>query len=269
MNTVKYVEKLYGLLELKRKAVGVKIVTTKEEYDRYTGLELTKSIHYCVAVRSAMAGHSIKLTASTSGCPGGNRALGFDKPTDDFYSGVRGKKMGLYRDETVAASVANSVPICSPDTYGLIIKPIELFEESPDVALIMATTRTMMRVFQGYTYNFGLAKDLNISGNQAVCLECTVNPLKNNGINISTLCSGTRYNAAWDDTELMVGIAFEKFCDLVDGIEKTVNPIEPDENKKRIESILKPSNNLEIEVEYGKTYYKNTTKHSRLENNND
>jgi len=248
--------KINGLLELHRKVVGVKLVRSETEYEAYKGIEPTRPMHYCVAVKCAMTGHSIKLTKQTAGCDGGNRALGFIEPPPQFYDGTNGCRMGLYQDTAVAASVAKAVPVCTPDTYGIIIKPLELFEAAPDVVLIATQPRTAMRILQGYTYRFGLAKGMHMSGNRAVCVECTVTPMHTNSINVSMLCSGTRYNANWEDVESIVGIPFGKFPDTVSGIENTVNPIEPDENKKRIEDNLRKANCLEIEVEYGKTYYK-------------
>lgn len=257
MNIQDAVTKIYGLLELDRKVVGIKLVKSKAEYDKYEAIELLRSMHYCVAVKSAMAGHSIKLTKQTAGCDGGNRALGLVQPSLQFFDGTDGCKMGLYKSKMIAANVATSVPICTPDTYGIVVKPLELFEDIPDVVLIVALPRIMMRILQGYTYNFGLAEGMHMSGNRAVCVECTVTPINTNSINVSMLCSGTRYNAAWKDIECMVGISFEKFYGTVQGIENTVNPVESDECKKKIEDNLRHSNNLKIEVEYGKTYYQN------------
>ncbi|MCR3922392.1 MAG: DUF169 domain-containing protein [Firmicutes bacterium] len=257
MNSQDAVIKINGLLELQRKVVGVKIVTTKAEYDAYDALELTKPMHYCVAVKCAMAGHSIKLSKLTAGCSGGNRALGIVEPLPQFFDGSSGCRLGLYKDNVIAAGVAKTVPIYPPNTYGVVVKPLELFEDDPDIVLITAFPRTIMRLLQGYTYSYGLPAGMLMSGNQAVCVECTVTPSVTDSMNVSMLCAGTRYNANWEDADAMVGIPFSKFHGLVKGIECTVNPIEPDERKKRIEDSLEQANLLEIEVEYGKTYYKN------------
>jgi len=252
----KYTDKFYKLLQLKRHVVGIKFFKTRTEYEAFNARELKKSIPYCVAVKSAMSGHCIKLNCLSSGCSGGNRALGLIPATMDYFNGKRGADMGLCVNTNVASSIAQRVPICKPDTFGIAIQPIEKFDVEPDVVLVTTNARNAMRIIQGYTYHFGVSKDLMMSGNQAVCIECTVNPLINEGFNVSMLCSGTRYNAGWHEDELMVGINYKKYSTIVDGIERTVNPVESDDNKARIEQGLKATNNLEIEVEYGKTYYK-------------
>lgn len=202
-----------------------------------------------------MAGKSIKQVEATSGCKGSKRALGLVEPTPQFFNGKHGHSMGLFTSEAVASQVASSIPLYQPGTYGVIIKPVDLFESDPDVVLLVASPRTMMRILQGYTCQFGLPEGMHMSGNQAVCVECTVTPHKNNSINVSMLCSGTRYSARWQDSECMAGIVFSRFIETVRGIEKTVNAVEPDSRKQVIESSLAPSDLLDIQIEYGKTYY--------------
>ena len=213
-------------------------------------------MHYCTAVRSAMRGNSIRLYTATSGCPGGSRALGLTAPTDDFYSGARGRSMGLYKDESTAAAVACSMPPAATEVFGLVIKPMELFERDPDVVIVSADPRTVMRIVQGYTWSYGQPEGMFMTGNQAVCVECTMIPLETGSINVSSLCSGTRYTTGWKDTDLMAGIPFSRFYGTVEGIEGTVNAVEPDHRKREIEACLSETGLLNIEVEYGSTYYK-------------
>ena len=255
MNRKSAVIKINALLELEHKAVGVKIVQ-KQDFAQYEAREMSGRTHYCTAVKCAMRGHSLKLNPKTFGCIGGIRALGLTPPTDEYFSGKRGMSLGLYKDEAVASSVAHSLQRISQPVYGVIIKPLESFEADPDVVLIAAEPRTIMRVVQGYTWNYGIPEGMSMTGNQAVCVECTVTPIKTGSINVSMLCSGTRYTTGWEDNESLIGIPFSRLYGTVEGIEGTVNAVEPDERKRKIETILKESKLLEIEVEYGKTYYK-------------
>lgn len=249
-------DNLDTLLQLTRKVVGIKIVSSEDEYKTYSGIELKKPLSYCVAVKSATKGHAIKLTRKTGGCSGGNRALGLTSCSTEFLTGISGCKLGLYKDEHVAASVAHNEPRLENSTYGIIIKPLELFERDPDIVLIVANTRESMRIIQGYTFINGLNKNLNISGNQAVCVEATVGPLLTQDINISLLCSGTRYKANWNESELITGIPFGRLSQVIDGLKGTVNAVEEDKRKKEIERGLSKTGSLDFEINYGKTYYK-------------
>ncbi len=249
-------ERLHILLDLERGAVGVKLVYGEEEYRQYKGRELARPLSYCVAVKCASCGHSIKMTRKMGGCFGGNRALGLSECNPEFKDGSGGYSLGLYESPRIAARVAGSVPICSSDTYGIIIKPLLEFEKEPDVVLLISNTREAMRILQGYTYTFGLSKGLQMSGNQAVCVEATVTPMFTKELNMSMFCSGTRYKACWKDSEVITGIPIEKAEGVVKGLFGTVNAIELDGRKREIEKGLMKLGDTALEINYGQTYFK-------------
>lgn len=255
MNIKEMVNNLRILLDLDRAIVGVKIVKTIEEYNQYEGSELVSPISYCVAVKSATLGHAIKITSATSGCNGGNRALGFVPSGEEFFSGKSGCRLGLYMDEKVAAQVAHEIENLSPDSYGIIIKPLKNFENIPDVILIVSNTREAMRILQGYTYENGLTKGFKLSGNQAVCVEATSFPIITKELNISMFCAGTRHKAGWGVNELIIGVPIEKTKSLINGLKGTVNAIEYNDRKKEIEEGLKNIDSLDFEIDYSKTYF--------------
>lgn len=256
MNIREIAERLHVLLDLERNAVGVKLVYSEEEYSQYEGRELIRPLSYCVAVKSASCGHSIKMTRKMGGCFGGNRALGLSVCNPEFRDGTGGYSLGLYESPEAAAKVAASVFICPPDTYGIIVKPLLEFEREPDVVLLITNTREAMRILQGYTYTYGLSKGIAMSGNQAVCVEATVTPLFTKELNVSMFCSGTRYKACWKDSEVITGIPAEKAEGVVRGLTGTINAIEMDERKREIEEGLLALGDSDIEIDYGKTYFK-------------
>ena len=254
------VDKLYCLLALDNRLVGVRFVYTKEDYDKYQALECKRPIPYCGAVRAASKGHGIKITKQTAGCAGSNKSIGFAEPPESFFSGEAGKALGLYETQSVAAQVARAVPMMPMGTYGIVVKPLENFEFPPQVVLIICNPREMMRVMQGYTYTYGLASGISFSGNRAVCVESTVTPIVNDTINVSVFCGGTRFRARWNDNDMMVGIPVSKFHGTVNGILQTVNPMELDGRKEEIERGLRHTDNLDVRIVYGKTYFKDWDK---------
>lgn len=255
MNFNKIASNLEILLDLDRELVGVKVVKTIEEYNQYEGKDIVSPISYCVAVKSASLGHAIKITRDTSGCGGGSRSLGFISPDEEFFTGKSGCGLGLYKDEEVAAKVAHEVENLSSDTYGVIIKPLIKFEEKPDVILIVSNTREAMRVLQGYTYENGLTKGFKLSGNQAVCVEATSFPMNTKELNISMFCSGTRHKAHWGTDEVIIGLPIEKAESLVRGLKGTVNAIEYNDRKEKIQEGLKDNDSLDFDIDYSKTYF--------------
>lgn len=265
------IKKAYAIIDTDRKLVGVKLVTTQEEYNSYDIKPLTKPLSYCVAVKSASLGHRIKFNAETSGCGGSSRALGLVKPNSTYYDGTDSFKLGLYKDKELAKQCANQITIVDEEVYGVIVQPIEYFSKAypPDLVIVICNSRECMRIMQGYSFHFGITKNICMSGNQGICSEITSYPLVNNTINISLLCSGTRYLANWDENEVGAGIPFSIFSKVVDGIYKTINPIEMDERKQQIQKKLQEINIDDLSIEYGKTYYTELEKIKRKNRKNE
>ncbi|TCO74445.1 DUF169 domain-containing protein [Marinisporobacter balticus] len=249
------VEKAYAVLDLDRQIVGIKIVKSKSEFEQAQAKELTYPLAYCVAVKHAMKGIAVKMTRKLSGCGGSTRALGLIPPTESFYNGQDGCDLGLYQSPKLAASVARQMKYCPPDTYGVIIKPLEQFDTDPDVVLMVGDSYQIMRVIQGYSYIYGMQPNFNMLGNQAICVECTSYPLRTNQINVSLFCSGTRFLAKWRHTEVAVGIPFEKFEKVIEGVRLTVNAVEMNERKQVIQAKLAKLGYDGSEIRFNHTYY--------------
>jgi uncharacterized protein (DUF169 family) len=251
------IKKAYAIIDTKRKIVGVKLLATEEEYNFYKIEPLKNPLSYCVAVKSASLGHRIKFNAETSGCGGSSRVLGLAKPSSTYYDGTDCFNLGLYKDKELAKQCASQIVVLDRSTYGVVIQPIEYFSESmaPDVVLIICNPRECMRIMQGYSYHYGVTKSISMSGNQGICSELTAYPLKNNTINVSFLCSGTRYLASWEENEAAAGMPFSMFSKVIDGVYQTINPIEMDERKQKIQKNLQEVNINDLSIEYGKTYY--------------
>lgn len=252
-NAIKIIK---NILQTERQAVGIKFLKTKEEYDLEDAIEPVKKFAYCVAVQSATKGHSIKLNCETSGCSGSTRALGLTAPISEYYTGESGYRLGLYKDIELAKNVANNFKIFhKTSNYGVLIKPLEKFDIAPDVVIIIAEPYSIMRVIQGYSYDFGIDNSYNMSGNQGICIECTSYPFIENTLNISFLCSGTRHHAHWSKTEAGVGMPFSVFLKVVDGLCNTLNSVENDENKKLIINNLKNNSEDYSNIMIGTAYY--------------
>ncbi len=257
-------KKAYSLLTLDRQIVGAKFAETREDYEKMEAKKVKARLAYCVMVKGAMSGKSLKLAHDCSGCSGSTRALGFKPPTENFFSGEISNGFGLYNDLTISKSVANSISLCKNNYYGIMVKPLELYEEDdPDVVLIVADSRNAMRVIQGYTYMYATQSNFKMIGNQAICAECTAYPFESGHINISMLCSGTRYLANWKDSEIAIGMPFHQFENTVEGILKTANAVELDSSKIEIQQKLLKEGFSDPDFAYGHTYYTDLEKRNK------
>ncbi|MDR1774743.1 MAG: DUF169 domain-containing protein, partial [Clostridioides sp.] len=128
------------------------------------------------------------------------------------------------------------------------------FRNNPEIVIMVTKPYNIMRITQGYSYHFGMPKEINFIGNQAICLECTARPYVVDDMNISMLCIGTRHRSGWKDEEMAVGIPYSKFEKVVEGIFETVNIMENNKNKKNIAEKFKEYG-YEFEIELNSNYY--------------
>ena len=246
----------YALLTLKRRIAGVKLAYTFEDYEKMEGRAVQAKVAYCVAVKAAMDGRKVKLSGEFSGCNGSSRALGFFAPTEAFTCGELYHGFGLYKDLLTSKQVAGSMTACSRHCYGIMAQPLEQYDnEPPDVVILATDARNAMRFIQGYTYSFGSHPTFKMSGNQAICVECTAYPLAADQLNLSMLCSGTRHLAKWNSDEIALGLPYHRFGETVTGLLKTADAVELDPAKLRIRENLVGQGFADPHFRLGHTYY--------------
>lgn len=226
--------RLNYLLELERRVVGISFLRTRADFDTYEAPATKKLVPYCRAVQQATEGISVKLSIDNFGCPASAVALGLIENDDYSASGQKHANMGVYKDIEVSKAIADEMVYCKEPSYGVVVEPIDSWKSAPDVILMITTPFNAMRILQGNAYFNGQAKNIKMTGMQAICQEGTSYPYETGLINISMMCSGTRYVARWKDEELCVGIPYEKFESMIEGLEATLNPMELLEKKRKI-----------------------------------
>ncbi len=249
------VKKAHLALKLDRKIAGVKFLFSEDEFEKADAKKLSGKLAYCVMVKAAMSGKGTKASARSFGCMGAAKALGVVEPDEMSSSGRFYQKLGLYQDLTISKNVQRNMTFCGHKAYGVMVKPVDAYDEEPDVVLIVTTPYNGMRIIQGYTHMFGYNTSYKIAGNQAVCSECTAFPFESNNINVSLLCSGTRFKAGWGDDELVIGFPFNQFLSIIKGIHATLDLTEPNEKKSEIEARCQKTGEAAPEIHYDKNYY--------------
>lgn len=254
-NIKQSVIKMNCALALNKRIVGIKFLFAKSDYEAADVAPVKKSMHYCVMVKAAMSGTGFKATGDDLTCLGGARATGL-KEADNFNkSGQHAMKLGLYHDMTTAKSVRDGISICDHHAYGIMVKPLEDYNQEPDVVMIVSNPYNIMRVLQGYSYYYGLQSNFKMTGNQAICSEATAAPYLTNDINVSMLCIGTRHEAGWKDDELAVAFPYNRFETIAKGVMETINIMDNNNKKKAIEEKLNENNIQKLEIRYNHNYY--------------
>lgn len=250
------VEEIYSILDLKRHVVGVRFIHEKEDFENEDAVEAKRFFRYCVLIRSASLNHPVKVKGSEFACNGSTRTLGFEMKPEKNISGRHGHALGLYETISIAYKASLDISSLEHSPYGVVAKPVEMFTGSnPDIVIIVTTPYNIMRIVQGYTYKYGIKPDFKLSGNQALCFECTTKPFMTNDINISVLCSGTRHHARWDETEMAIGIPYHQYNRIIEGVIDTINTTEPDYKKEIMIKNLNKKNIDSSNVKPGTGYF--------------
>lgn len=216
--------------------IGVKFIFNQEDYERFGLPQVKYKLSYCSMVKQAAMGSGSKASINQFLCIGSAKSLGLVKPDIRAISGNVYHSFGLYDSLGMARKVQKDVTVLDHQAYGVAVMPlVEVEAESdPDVVIFIANPYQSMRIMQGYAYHHGAAKNIKMVSNSGVCSECTATPYDTNDLNVSLLCSNTRFAAKWKDHELGIGIPFNMLERVYEGIIKTIGPCETHDRKLQI-----------------------------------
>lgn len=240
--------------EKNRRIVGVKFLYTEQEYSRLNVKEATHQMFFCMMVKAATVGHSMKVRKDHIYCSAASEVLGFTEPSRDVKTGRQQYERNMYGTEEAASDIANCTPYLQHAVYGMCIQPLEYFEQEPDMVLVFCKPYTAMRIMQGYSYYYGMAKQIRFAGMGGICTELMARSYENQDINISFLCSGTRFAAEWKDDEVGVAFPYKMFLHILEGVRDTLNTFEPDDKKEEILQRAR-ENGISLDVEKGTNYH--------------
>ncbi len=248
-------EMLKDILNIERKLLGITFTFSKETYDSSKVKQLSEKMSYCNMVKYGTKGKSFKANIDQFFCKGSIRSLGLSSLDERVLSGEEYYSYKMYDSLKTAKSVQEEVLYMPTGTYGIIVEPIECCESEPDIILMIVNPYQSMRMVQGYAYQYGINKHIKFTGNQGICSECTVAPYINKDMNISLLCANTRFSAQWSDHEMGVGLPYEQFESIVDGVVQTINSSEPDKKK---EDLLMFNDKYGLNITLKSSYYKSS-----------
>jgi len=222
-------------LRLERQPVGVKLLRSQAEYDSWDVPEARTALFYCAAVRLAGKGRMLKLGPQHFRCESSRQVLGLEAmPHEPGYSASY-SECGLHRDGAVSDAVVGDLAVVPRTVLGAVVMPLGAFtDRAPDIAIIVSNAYQAMRMLQGFTFNRPEAPLFRSVGQHGICSESTAEPLLSETLNVSLMCSGTRFYAKWGDDEVSVSLPGAHVPDMVDGVLQTINPCESDERKRRI-----------------------------------
>ena len=231
------IEDINCALDFKRKPVGIKLLFAEEGYEGIGWEEPRVPLAYCVVVEKATRGMSFKVKLEHISCDGGTTALNLEPSTNRIESGEEYFSYNLYKTSAAARRVREGVPglyRTGAKTIGLAIAPLERFDVIPDIIIFIVNPYQAMRIQQGYLYEEGGRIEISGASMQAICAESTVQPYMTGKLNITPLCPSTRFLAKWKDEEMAIGIPYEKFKSVVEGVIATIGSTDTQKRKNEI-----------------------------------
>ena len=219
------VDRLKETIDLQREPVGITFLFTKEDYDAYPVAETRSAMPYCVMVKQAvLSGKAIKSRLEHHKCDGATTAFALEPSTERIESGQEYFSYQLYSSVAVARrmrAAIKSLHRMPVSTYGVAIVPLRECESTPDVIVMMTTALQSMRLVQGYEYYTGKKPQIDMGAMQGMCSELTVSPYLTGEMNVSVLCPSTRMLCKWSENDMGVGIPYELFEMITDGVVAT------------------------------------------------
>lgn len=254
MDIKQSVDLIESYLDLDRKPVGIKFFFDKDEFENFDVAQRDRKVTYCNSVQLASKGKSMKLTKENQACPNGAMALKMKDIPEPMASGKGRFSKHIYKDVETSKSISDNMLFLKEEPAGIAVMPLENFMEAPDVVILVGSTYNVMRLIQGHGYFNGYTNNLRTVGLQAVCQDLTTYVYNTQDINISLLCPGTRLVADWQPNEMGLGIPFNKWYEVVQGVIETTNPFERDKNKQAIVKRLKERGLDATGIIFGQNY---------------
>lgn len=233
-------------LGLENKILGLRFLVLEKEYNDSLAEE-HEGLSLCSLVKLACRGKSVKCNASTIGCDDATYAMGLKEVPEYVYSGRKEYEDRKYLSKSIAFQVQNEKKYIPQKIYGAIISPLEEIE-NPDLVIVIATAKDMMRLTQGYSRYYGVNKNLLSIGVQGICSELVSKPFMNNDLNVSLLSNCCRKLTDFSAGCMGASFPIHLAENIFRGILETVNLTENNIPKKKILERLDSPDELGFEI---------------------
>lgn len=233
-------------LGLENKILGLRFLVLEKEYNDSLAEE-HEGLSLCSLVKLACRGKSVKCNASTIGCDDAAYAMGLKEVPEYAYSGRKEYEDRKYLSKSIAFQVQNEKKYIPQKIYGAIISPLEEIE-NPDLVIVIATAKDMMRLTQGYSRYYGVNKNLLSIGVQGICSELVSKPFMNNDLNVSLLSNCCRKLTDFSAGCMGASFPIHLAENIFKGILETVNLTENNIPKKKILERLDSPDELGFEI---------------------
>jgi uncharacterized protein (DUF169 family) len=208
-------ETLKNVLGREKSPVALKFATSREEIP--AGMEeLDRTIRHCSMVNLARTeGKIFYAMSGKHECNGGAWALGLREITPTLKTGEFYFKLGKFDSAAACKRTIDKVPHLNPgDTFATLYAPLEKTPFHPQIVLIVANPRTMLKLAQSVLFRLGGRIYAEFSGIQSVCSDATAQTYLTGRPNFSLGCDGSRKYSGILDDEMVMGLPVEMLPEI-------------------------------------------------------
>jgi len=208
-------EILKNYLGMNGSPVAFKFATSKEEIP--AGMEaLDKTIRHCMMVTLARKeGKCFYATADKHECNGGAWALGLKEQTQTLKTGEFYFKLGKFDSAAACKRTIDRVShLNTLETYATMYAPLEKTPFTPQIIIIVANPRGMLKLAQSSLFRLGGRIYSEFSGIQSLCSDATAQTYLSGRPNFSLGCDGSRKFSGIEDGEMVMGMPAEMLPEI-------------------------------------------------------
>lgn len=210
---------LKATLGLKGSPVAIKFVLTHEDIP--AGIpEYPETVRHCQMVSKARKeGAIFYATTEKHQCMGGGWALGLKKLSPSLKSGEFYYKLGKFKSTAACKRTIENIPHLGEEaTHALVYAPLEKTPFPPDVVLVIAEPRAMLKIAQALLYPLGGRIHSSMAGIQSVCSDATAYPYLSGKANFSLGCDGSRKFSGIEPDEMVMGLPGEMLTEVSEAL---------------------------------------------------
>ena len=173
--------------------------------------ELDKTIRHCMMVTLARKEQKcFYATAGKHECNGGAWSLGLKELTPTLKTGEFYFKLGKFASAAACRRTIDKVShLNTLETYATLYAPLEKTPFTPQVVIIVANPRGMLKLAQSSLFLTGGRIYSEFSGIQSLCSDATAQTYLSGRPNFSLGCDGSRKFSGIEDGEMVMGLPAE------------------------------------------------------------
>ena len=184
---------------------------------------------YCQAVMKARHGEHVTLDKEGITCAAGTAAFGFKPLPEALKNGKGLVGFGITKEENTGIRMFTGMTTLKPgELKKLYLFPMETAVVEPDIVVIEDDVEKLMWISLAYlNVKGGQRVESSTAILQAVCVDATLIPYKEQKINLSYGCYGCRDANDIETGETVIGFPFkdfEKISEYIDYLAKKAIP---------------------------------------------